>query len=53
MKFTTVNFRFGKKKIAVSVHTVLLEVLYVMENDAKSSSLMQVEFPSFTSRVTA
>lgn len=31
----------------------MLEVLYVMENDAESSALMQVEFPSFTSRVTA
>lgn len=32
---------------------VLLEVLYVIEKDADSSVLMQVEFPSLTSRVTA
>lgn len=32
---------------------VLLEALYVIENDAESSVLMQVEFPSFTSRLTA
>lgn len=41
-------------KNAVNIlQTVLLEVLYVMEKDAKRSALMQVEFPSFTSRVTA
>lgn len=33
--------------------TVPLVVLYVMENDAKSSALMQVVLPSFTSRETA
>lgn len=32
---------------------VLLEVSYVMENNAESSALMQVEFPWVTSRVTA
>lgn len=33
--------------------TVPLVVLYVMEKDAKSSALMQVVLPSFTSRETA
>lgn len=32
---------------------VLLAASYVMESDAESSALMQVEFPSLTSRVTA
>lgn len=35
------------------LQTVLLEVLYVMEKDAERSALMQVEFPSFTLKVTA
>lgn len=39
--------------VLFTVRTVLLEVLYVTEKDAESSALMQVEFPSFTSRVTA
>lgn len=43
----------GKQNVAVIVHTVLLEVLYVIENDAESSASMQVEFPSVTFRVTA
>lgn len=46
-------FRIGNQNIVVTVHTVLLVVLYLMENDAESSALMQVELPSFTSRVTA
>lgn len=52
-KINRIGFSNGKQIVVVIVHTVLLEVLYVMENDAVSSALMQVEFPWFTSRVTA
>lgn len=36
-----------------SVHTLAWVVLYIMENDADRSALMQVVLLSFTSRVTA